>query len=83
MAIPTQRCRKAIVHITPPDEWGRAVTASAPPQPRICCAHLIGCAIHQLPYDAGYAPCTCPVGIGSIRHEARLSAPENGTSLAP
>src|SRR5437899_6078877 len=59
-----------------------AVAPLGPPQVRACCAHLVGCAVHQLPYDAEFAACTCPVDVGSIRHEPRLSGAAVGASKA-
>jgi len=34
-----------------------------------CCEHAAGCAVHEEPYDAQYVSCSCPVGMGSLRHE--------------
>jgi hypothetical protein len=46
-----------------------------------CCAHDAACAVHQSPYDAGYAECTCVLNAGSIRH-ARVVADGESPALA-
>jgi hypothetical protein len=51
---------------------------TVPSQPQ-CCAHITECAVHQMPYDAEFAACTCLVGVGSVRHQAMLK----DTSVAP
>jgi hypothetical protein len=48
---------------------------------RYCCDHGAECAVHQLPFDSEYARCTCPVGIGSVRHERIATSTNNASPI--